>query len=1448
MKKIVGLLLLLMMIVALPVWADDGSQGVMVKGERVSWRDAKAGDVLLLQNATGTWNFQYSTVTTDLSICFLNGTSDRYNRNEGSTQLDVTMTPLSSDNLYRLVTAPPQKAQEGDEVIEVSSFYLQHVDSREYVMGVVDPMSVVLTEDIKSATAFRIQGALASFTEHAQWRTTGLVDDQTAVFTHYDSSDPTVARHFGPFWNYGYSYYGTASDIITWNLYRPAYDDSPIAHLNALLGEVTNEQLSAVAGTDPGCYPLDKSEAYETALKVAQDFVKGNKTDDALCWQVYEALKTAFEALKSSFVPLTDGYYTFVNAYPQYEALQKEQKAMTVNVEGNLAWGRYDVDDPLLIFKVSSLTDGTFSIQHVATGQYIANGGAMGAKVQLSEVLTQPQQFQLLSGTSQWNIADVAFGEPYHTDGHLDGKGLSGDIVHWSGGANTASAWYIQAVTDEARIAAAVQNGASRLLAARLQTCLDSANAMLTQIYHYDKLLTKGSQITSNAKTQNNNVLLDGIISYDSEFESIWNSKFQDPSTEGIGYHNLQITLNEPIDKFYFEYYGRPAPSEYHDNPNNIGVYVTNNPALGIRTAAADSSKWVHVCDLVDGFPPNVSDVHYESPMIFLDAPYKYVRLVVRSTTNMNKMAARIFANPFSTGVTFNIAELQFYGGEPLSDSEYFTVPGMKEAADKLTDVMKAATEKVTAGVVTAADVEAMKAAMAGVNELRDDRAELDERMAEVLEEARRLYTAACGAYVTLVTDAEQFSSNNMSIADYAGFDHLIDGDLHYTHNFHSVWNAAMQNAAITAAEWEQVLAGLNPDNYHYSGTGYHNLQVALHEPVSHFWFEMTGRTGTKYVDTPTDIEVYATNDDDLGARTDQADISRWTRITELKDNMPDATEGAKYISPVIQLGDSYRYIRFVIKQTALSSNSSMRNFARPDVTGVTWNVGEWQLFKSIDAHRQQYNYNPEMKAAVDAMKVLMDAAEAMEPLQMSDNSKILELQAAVERVSRLYADTTQFATLYQFYREMADNAEVGEGTGYVDSHEAILAFTRAIEDAKSLVDPEQPYPAQIEKALVQFSEAYRSFMTHVDFPNPNTWYTIVSGSIREYAKGQPIFLNSSSLGGRLSVGGYPFDVASPDTDPYAVWRLVPVNDDDDERFYVQNAATGQYWGAYRGLGGDAGPWMEHTPCIYHVTYYGQGGFRLQQEGLDNPYNSLKADQSTRSVLNGVGSTDRQQCWKFIPSEAKTMAIKGLPASSVQIMTLPFATGGDDALERLNPHVKTYAVHHLTKSDQGDRLGLMAKTDFEAGEPFILVVNDIAQPNGTSALRFRTPETVTDTSSIVANGLVGTLEGVKLSSLGMGIFVNNVFTTVSAGVTVPGGSGYLDPRLVVNVDSESDQELGLGGQLNAVKSLFAKKSTTKTSVFTLDGRLVKQDINATDALRGLSKGIYVVGKKKILVK
>ena len=63
--------------------------------------------------------------------------------------------------------------------------------------------------------------------------------------------------------------------------------------------------------------------------------------------------------------------------------------------------------------------------------------------------------------------------------------------------------------------------------------------------------------------------------------------------------------------------------------------------------------------------------------------------------------------------------------------------------------------------------------------------------------------------------------------------------------------------------------------------------------------------------------------------------------------------------------------------------------------------------------------------------------------------------------------------------------------------------------------------------------------------------------------------------------------MASPDTDPYAGWRLVPVNDDDDERFYVQNAAIGQYWGAYRGLGGDAGPWMEHTPCIYHITYYG---------------------------------------------------------------------------------------------------------------------------------------------------------------------------------------------------------------------------------------------------------------------
>ena len=1473
MKKFFGLLALLMAVFVVPAFAD-GPNGIVVKGDQVSWQDLKPGDVFMLQNATGTWNMAYANCKfEDLSNVFLGGTSDKFNRGNG-TQLDVTATPLSSDNFFTLVEAPAQKALTPDGVVEVTSYYLQHVDSKKYVKGTPEGNGAdcitELVEDIKEATSFQVVSAWAipqlinskvdypvdengnvTYYKHDQWTATGLVNNMSGAFLHWvENEDGSfITFKFGPFWNYGYSYYGSAGqDISTWNFYKVAYDESALAKLDALVGMITAEKRVYTIGTEPGYYAEDKVAAYELALVNAQDFLYGSETgDDAKAQQLYEALETAFNEVEASLIGVTDGYYAFINAFPNYENYQHELKAMTVNVKGHLAWGKYSESDPSVIFKVTSLGDGTYSIQNVASGRYIADGGQLSAKVLMTDAQEVPQVFNIIAGSSQWNITNTGSGIAYHTEGHLDGNGLSGDIVNWDGGANGASAWVVKPITDEAIIAAAIQNGPAKLLGNKLQTYLDTANQVLPKVYDYVKLITNGAQITSNAKTQNNNVLIDGVHSYASEFESQWSTQFADPTYEGIGYHNLQIALNEPIDKLFFEYWGRPAPSAYHDNPNNIGVYVTNDDALGASTAAADSTEWLHVCDLVDGFPANVSDAHYVSPTLNFGEPYKYVRLVVRSTTNMH--VNRNFANPFKSGVTFNICELQLYAANATENSEYNAVPGMKEAVDNMNALMKISASKIANNTATQADIDALAAAIKAVNDLYVDREALDAQLAQVLADANGLYNAALGSREVLVTDASQFSANSQSISDHGTFEHLIDGETQYQNNFHSIWVAeAMQNPNITAEEWEQTLTNLDPANFKFTGIGYHNLQVKLNTPVNNFWFEYIGRTGTAVVDNPTDIEIFATNDDELGASTDQAEIDQWTRITELTEGMPDRTAGAKYVSPVIELGDSYKYIRFVIKNTAMFGQEAYRQFLNPEITGITWNVGEWQLFQGLDPHRIQYNYNPDVKAAVDAMKVLIDAAEAIEPLHMLDDSKIVELQNAVDLARSLFADTTKMAELYKFYNEIAANAEEGEGVGYVDSQEAIDAFAQALKDGKSLVDPVQPYQSQIKEAIAKFSEAYDALAAHVTFPAANTWYTIVAGSVREYAIDQPIFLGSLNTGASLNMGTYPIATTAPETDPYAVWRLVPV-EGEDHQFAIQSLGTGQYWGAYKGGIGAGSIVTAHTPDTFKVVYYGQGGFRLQPAAVtDAPYTSLKADQSTQTAFIWTSATDHQQCWKFVPAESDILTINWFPASTTQIMTLPFATGGDISIVELNSGAQTYGVHSLTSSDEGTTLGLVAKTDFEAGEPFIIVTGESEADNGQFPIVLATPEDVTDTSAVVANGLVGTLQGMSIATPGMGIFVNSALTATTGRVDISGRSGYLDPTKVVNGEGAADLEISTGDIINAVKNAIAVKGAANSNVYTIDGKLVKRNAKAADALKGLNKGIYIIGKKKVSVK
>jgi hypothetical protein len=319
---------------------------------------------------------------------------------------------------------------------------------------------------------------------------------------------------------------------------------------------------------------------------------------------------------------------------------------------------------------------------------------------------------------------------------------------------------------------------------------------------------------------------------------------------------------------------------------------------------------------------------------------------------------------------------------------------------------------------------------------------------------------------------------------------------------------------------------------------------------------------------------------------------------------------------------------------------------------------------------------------------------------------------------------------------------------------------------------------------------AFATFMGHVGQIVPNQWYNIVSGSYLDFAKNQPMFLGSTSTGNKVSIGGYPIDEINIASDPYAIWRFVPIEGKDGQ-YAIQSLGTGQYLGEYRGDGSDNAPLMSHKKGAYKLMYAGNGKFKILQAILKNEEDGLKTDETNKIVLNWAYNGGNQQAWKFQAVESsQELSFNVMPDNSIQIMTLPFEMKGDLTLSKINEGVVTYGIKYVKVDATGTHLGLKIKDDFEAGEPFIMTVNDYTQYDAAAAsypIAFSVPTTVTDTSAIVPNGLVGTLEGINVTKAGLGIFTDSkLAVTTSGNVSISGRSGYINPNLVVNEDGDAD--------------------------------------------------------------
>ena len=1197
-----------------------------------------------------------------------------------------------------------------------------------------------------------------------------------------------------------------------WNLdefqmYKAIKVEDPQTLLKTVVDSISLLGFKFQAGTDPGYYPQDKCDTYTAAYNTAEAAINESHTGDEFLSYV-SALRNSLKDLQKNRVKITDGYYNIINAYPEFETVQGVKKALSVNTNHQLAWGTYNQKDSKQLFKITAISDMTYSIQNMATGEYanVRPGTSINPGTKVTQVTGQT--FRVEKNAPQWHISNIVDLLDYRITGWANGSGISGVLICSNADSDTPSTWYLSKETDQHLIDSLIAVGPQNFAEAIVANAITKAQNARAKNDEYDALITNatdgdaGCQIMSNAKEPNEGSyanLIDGNTG--TFFHSIWSAA--GPSTA----HNLQIDMVIPVQKVFFKFTGRSG--DYHDTPNDINIYVTNDDVLGKDPNSADA-EWIAVSHLTKGFPADASEAKYTSPNFELTQACRYLRLVVNNTTT----AASGRVNSTTQLPYFNFSEFQVYNGAPSAKSEYNMVVGMKDACDKVDALIKDAEAKIANHTATVSDTTAIMDAVNAMNALWVDRDALDAEMASLLDSAKTTVKNVHRSTIDLIHSVDQLSANSIEVGDGGGLAALIDGDTStYCHSAYDTSDGSTL-----------------PDADHY-------LQIDLSKtPVDSLYIDFTGRVGG--TDSPDSVDIYVTND--------ASNESSWVLVKSLQDMINGNPSTAYYTSPMIHFGATYSYVRMVVRQTATGRTEGTygRHF---------WNMSEFQLYTGLPSSRIQYDYVEGMKPVADALDAAIKTSSKIGKHEILTKDPINTLRTALKAVLALYADSTECSSLFAKYSEYADSSVVGTGIGFVDAQGAIDAFRSAVQEAKATVSPTQPTVSVLNAATEKMNTAFTTFMTHVGQIVPNQWYNIVSGSTSDYAVNQPIFLGSTSTGYKLMLGGYPIDEINISSDPYAVWRFVPIEGKEGQ-YAIQSLGTGQYFGPYRGDGSDNASVMSHAKTPYRLMYLGNGKFKMIQVGVKNELDALKGDGTNKIVLNWPYNGGNQQAWKFeAVKEGDEMSFNVMSDNSIRVMTLPFELKGDLSLMKINNGiVNTYAVKYVKVDDNGTHLGLKLQNDFEAGEPFIMTVNDYTQydPNGKSEpISFSAPSTVVDTSAIVVNGLVGTLEGLTITKAGLGIFVDSTLViTPATSTSISGRGGYIDPNRVINEEGTADLIIDIKGSMTGIKEVVVKKSTDRVNVYTIDGKLLKKNVKATDAEKNLGKGIYIIGKKKVAIR
>ena len=486
----------------------------------------------------------------------------------------------------------------------------------------------------------------------------------------------------------------------------------------------------------------------------------------------------------------------------------------------------------------------------------------------------------------------------------------------------------------------------------------------------------------------------------------------------------------------------------------------------------------------------------------------------------------------------------------------------------------------------------------------------------------------------------------------------------------------------------------------------------------------------------------------------------------------------------------------------------------------------------------------------------------------MAATQAVLDLTPDTEPLENLISEVQSYVDKFGY------DDQYGDVTG--EQYDEIIL---AIDDAADY-DHEKPLRSDLDARLAALQSAFDLYKSQQKQFEPNKWYYIYNtditrtGSVDQGTGTGDIY--SSLVNGSLIIapesnntkaahwdgnadaviwGAYDYatDERDPNsyTNPYCMWRIVDITEDgaDHKVYALQNRATGQYLASEYNQSQRIG--MSATPVPYVVELLASGQYGLYCDVNENVNKYPLHAAGDGYIIPYNGGADSPSSWTFeeVAEDIENLYVD-IPNNSIQIMSLPYALDENTVDYNIGSGIFLYGIKGIAAD--GSELYLKSLTSTQAGEPFIVVANDYTafNPEAGETVQLALPlvDDYTNEGKTV-NGLVATMDYTVPGRVGYGIFVNSALDTTSVETGINGQGGYIEFGSIISETGEADLTIAIKeGLLNKIETVVASDPDEKVDVYTIDGVLVKRNVLRSAATEGLTKGIYIVGKDKVLVK